>query len=115
MEKHSRRQAYKRYWINLVNSLSMHLSRSTIMVLKELATAGPMTPKQLSKELNIAPRTVTYALQRLLKWKLCHRLPNLEDMRQPIYVVNPEAQVLLRIYGMDTVIREPGPGLGMQR
>ncbi len=96
--------------------MSMHLSRSTIMVLKELATVGPMTPKQLSSELNIAPRTVTYALQRLMKWNLCHKVQNLEDMRQPLYVANPgEAQKLLRKYGMDTTIREFSPGLGMQR
>jgi hypothetical protein len=33
-------------------------------------------------------RTVSFALRRLTKAKLCHKTPNLQDMRQPIYHAN---------------------------
>ncbi|NWF96322.1 MAG: hypothetical protein HXY34_09275 [Candidatus Thorarchaeota archaeon] len=84
-------------------------------VLEGLATKGPKTPRDLSKELDLAPRTVTYALQRLLRWKLCRKMPNLSDMRQPLYALNPQAAELLRRYGLDTAVREMPSGIGGPR
>ncbi len=61
---------------------------SALIVLNELATKGPMTPKQLRNEVTLSPRSVSDALRRLTDKSLCKRIPNLQDMRQPIYSVN---------------------------
>ncbi len=78
-----------------------------MLVLEGLTIDGPQTPRDLSKGLELAPRTVTYALQRLLHVRLCRKVPNLGDMRQPLYVADPKAaRELLRKYGLDSTIRE---------
>lgn len=64
------------------------LPRSAIVVLAELVREGPLTPSELVKKSDLAARTVSYALKRLRGHKLCKRLPNLEDMRQPLYFVD---------------------------
>ena len=62
---------------------------SALIVLNELQTKGPMTPKQLRKEVTLSPRSVSDALRRLTDRSLCKKTPNLLDMRQPIYSTNP--------------------------
>jgi DNA-binding MarR family transcriptional regulator len=85
------------------------------MVLEGLTAEGPQTPRDLSKGLKLAPRTVTYALQRLLRVSLCRKVPNLCDMRQPLYVADPKAaRQLLSKYGMDSTIREHPVQFGMR-
>jgi DNA-binding transcriptional regulator GbsR (MarR family) len=65
-----------------------------------------MSPKDISEKTKLAPRTVSFALRKLLGWRLCRKVPNLSDMRQPLYLANPEmARNLLRKYGMDICIR----------
>jgi DNA-binding MarR family transcriptional regulator len=50
-----------------------------------LKSNGPLTAKDILRECNLAPRTVRYALKKLLDAKMIKRLPNLNDMRQNVY------------------------------
>ncbi|MCK5150612.1 MAG: MarR family transcriptional regulator [Candidatus Thorarchaeota archaeon] len=64
------------------------LTKSQYIVLNILRKQGKngVTPKQLLSEVGFAPRTVRYALRKLLKKQLIKRVPCLQDMRQWIYV-----------------------------
>jgi DNA-binding MarR family transcriptional regulator len=64
--------------------------KSALMILGALANDGPMCPIEISEKLNMAPRTVSFALRQLLKRQLLRRVPNLLDMRRPMYHVNME-------------------------
>lgn len=58
-----------------------------------------MCPKEISAKLEMAPRTVSFALRQLLSEKILRRIPNLNDMRRPKYHVNFEvAKQLLEKY-----------------
>jgi DNA-binding MarR family transcriptional regulator len=58
-----------------------------------------MCPKELSAKLDMAPRTVSFTLKKLLSERILHRIPNLSDMRRPKYHVNMEqAKYLLEKY-----------------
>ncbi|MFW9792870.1 MAG: hypothetical protein ACFFEE_01105 [Candidatus Thorarchaeota archaeon] len=73
--------------------------RSTFAILSALIIDGPMCPKEISMKLDMAPRTVSFALRKLLSDKILHRIPNLYDMRRPKYHVNFEvAKQLLERY-----------------
>jgi DNA-binding MarR family transcriptional regulator len=77
--------------------MSIELPRSAIIVLDRLANEGPMTPKDLSNKVNLAPRTVSFALRKLMGQKLCRKIPNLSDMRQPLYAADEERARQLRM------------------
>ncbi|MEM2143189.1 MAG: MarR family transcriptional regulator [Candidatus Thorarchaeota archaeon] len=64
------------------------LTKSQLIVLDILRSSGRngVTPKQLLDKVSFAPRTVRYALRKLLKKNLIKRVPCLTDMRQWIYV-----------------------------
>jgi DNA-binding MarR family transcriptional regulator len=66
----------------------MKLTKSQMIVLDILRSSGRsgVTPKQLLDKVSFAPRTVRYALRKLLKKNLIRRVPCLADMRQWIYV-----------------------------
>jgi len=66
----------------------VRLTKSQTIVLDLLRKNGMngATPKQLLDKVSFAPRTVRYALRKLLKKKLIKRVPCLQDMRQWIYV-----------------------------
>ncbi len=49
-----------------------------------------MSPKDITDTLDISPRTVSFALKFLLTLKLCRKVPNLTDMRQPLYVADKD-------------------------
>ena len=68
--------------------ISTHLPKSAVIVLDQLKTDGPMTPKEIAGKSKLAPRTVSFALRKLLTRKLCCKTPNLSDMRQPIYKID---------------------------
>jgi len=73
--------------------------RSTFTILSTLICDGPMCPKELSAKLDMAPRTVSFALKKLLRERILRRIPNLSDMRRPKYHVNIEqARTLLEKY-----------------
>ena len=67
---------------------TMKLTKSQMIVLDILRSSGKngVTPKQLLDKVSFAPRTVRYALRKLLKKQLIKRVPCLQDMRQWIYV-----------------------------
>ncbi|MBD3405384.1 MAG: MarR family transcriptional regulator [Candidatus Lokiarchaeota archaeon] len=77
--------------------MSLDLPRSAILVLDRLASEGPMTPKDISKKVDLAPRTISFALRKLLGKKLCRKIPNLQDMRQPLYMADQERARELRM------------------
>lgn len=57
-----------------------------IVILQGLEEEGPMSPKEISENLKIPLRTVTRNLRILRKKNLCRKIPNLQDMRSPLYV-----------------------------
>jgi DNA-binding transcriptional ArsR family regulator len=66
------------------------IPKSALVLLAHLDEKEPMAPRQMSKRFNIPLRTVSFALKRLRENKLIVRVPNLFDMRQPLYRVNNE-------------------------
>ena len=77
--------------------MSLELPRSAIIVLDKLTHDGPMTPKDISTKVDLAPRTVSFALRKLVGQKLCRKIPNLQDMRQPLYHADVERARELRM------------------
>jgi DNA-binding MarR family transcriptional regulator len=77
--------------------MSLDLPRSAIIVLDRLQNEGPLTPKDISSRVDLAPRTVSFALRKLMGQDLCRKVPNLHDMRQPLYSVNMERMRELRM------------------
>ena len=78
-------------------SVTLDLPRSAIIVLDRLTHEGPMTPKQISQTVELAPRTVSFALRKLMGQNLCRKIPNLHDMRQPLYIAEMERAKELRM------------------
>ena len=77
--------------------MSLELPRSAIIVLDKLTHDGPLTPKDISTRVDLAPRTVSFALRKLMGHKLCRKIPNLQDMRQPLYLADAERAKELRM------------------
>jgi len=76
-------------------------------ILGALMNHGPMCPLEISEKLDMAPRTVSFALRKLLGRQLLKRIPNLHDMRRPKYHVNMEAAMdILQRYN-DSAITSP--------
>lgn len=69
------------------NRVEVKLTKSQQLILSVLRKKGKkgITPKQLLDSVPFAPRTVRYALRKLLMMKLVKRIPHLGDMRQYIY------------------------------
>ena len=68
--------------------MSVNLPRSAIIILERLTLEGPMTPKDISVRVDLAPRTISVALRKLIGLNLCKKVPNLQDMRQPLYLAD---------------------------
>jgi hypothetical protein len=66
-------------------SLPINLTKSTIIVLGKLANDGPMCPQEIADKSGLAMRTVTLALKTLQSGNFCRKVPNLMDMRKPLY------------------------------
>lgn len=49
-----------------------------------------MTPKTIIEKVGLAPRTISFALRTLVREQVIRKMPNLADMRQPIYHINME-------------------------
>ncbi|MHA2425387.1 MAG: MarR family transcriptional regulator [Candidatus Thorarchaeota archaeon] len=83
----------------------MQLPKSAVIVLRHLTTSGPMCPVDISQSAQLAPRTVSHALKRLVNDELCKKIPNLQDMRRPLYTPNYEvAKNMVSKYGTDSAI-----------
>ena len=50
-----------------------------------LKKEGPLTPLEITRRTQLAPRTVNFALRKLLRNHIVKKIPNLTDMRSPIY------------------------------
>ncbi len=73
--------------IELRNHRLTKSQKKVLAILRESGKDG-VTPKELMDQVAFAPRTVRYALRRLLSKKLIRRIPCLLDMRQWIYIPN---------------------------
>ncbi|MFW9850303.1 MAG: hypothetical protein ACFFF4_14290 [Candidatus Thorarchaeota archaeon] len=83
----------------------MQLPKSAVIVLRHLTASGPMCPVDISQTAKLAPRTVSHALKRLVNDQLCKKIPNLQDMRRPLYMPNYEAaKKMVKRYGMNSTI-----------
>jgi DNA-binding MarR family transcriptional regulator len=67
---------------------SLQITKSAVIVFFRLAQDGQMCPHQIMETAGLPPRTVTNALRQLLDNELCKRIPNLNDMRKPLYCVD---------------------------
>ena len=78
------------------------LPKSAITVLEELLNDGPMTPKDITRKVGLAPRTISFALRKLLGQRIVKKVPNLRDMRQANYYVENtnHAKQLIERYGL---------------
>ena len=84
--------------------------KSAMAILGTLAKQGPMCPMEISETLHMAPRTVSFALRKLLGKKLLKKIPNLSDMRRPMYHVNMDAaEELLRKNSAAALRAHPSP------
>jgi len=81
--------------------------KSALAILGALINHGPMCPLEISEKLDMAPRTVSFALRKLLGRQLLRKIPNLHDMRRPKYHVDMDAaKVILQQYS-DSAITSP--------
>jgi DNA-binding MarR family transcriptional regulator len=84
--------------------------KSAMAILGALIDHGPMCPLEISETLDMAPRTVSFALRKLLGRQLLRRIPNLQDMRRPKYHVNMEAaKDILRKYNDSAIHSHASP------
>jgi DNA-binding transcriptional regulator GbsR (MarR family) len=80
------------------------LPRSALIVLGSLAKDGPMCPKDICKTVGLAPRTVSFALRKLMHRQLLQKIPNLSDMRKSLYITNEEKmKELFMKFGIDSI------------
>jgi len=70
--------------------MSGELPASAISVLQSLTAKGPMSPKAISKWSKVPIRTVNFAIKKLRLRGLIRRIPNLQDMRSPLYCTDLE-------------------------
>ncbi len=93
--------------------MASQLSAGVLTVLQVVAAHGPISPHEICDKVDLSPRTVTLALGTLTQEKICKKVPNLIDMRKPLYLLdNERARIVLSEYGLDSVIRTPPAGMG---
>ncbi|MCK5151829.1 MAG: hypothetical protein KAQ65_08310 [Candidatus Thorarchaeota archaeon] len=75
-----------------------------------------MSPKEISRRSEIPLRTVSFALRKLTAQNLLRRIPNLQDMRQPLYnLESKEVKAHLIKHGADSLIKMPNTLLDMRK
>jgi hypothetical protein len=63
-----------------------------------------MCPKDLCAKVGIAPRTVSFALRKLMHKNLLKKIPNLDDMRNSLYVADEvRIKELFMQFGVDSI------------
>ena len=70
--------------------MSVEIPKSVLFIMDFLKENGPMAPREIARKAEIPLRTVSFALRRMTKLQLCKRIPNLQDMRRPLYHVDGE-------------------------
>lgn len=97
-------------------TMGVSIPKSARVVLHSLATTGPMSPKEISRKSELPLRTVSFAIRRLTAWNLLRRIPNLHDMRQPLYrVENEEVRKILVRNGADSLVKIPHSLLDLRK
>jgi DNA-binding MarR family transcriptional regulator len=85
--------------------MSGELPASALSVLEGLRAKGPMSPKDISRWTKVPIRTVNFAIQKLKKKGLIRRIPNLQDMRSPLYCTDLEAaKQIVTKHGTESII-----------
>lgn len=96
--------------------MNVSIPKSARVVLHSLATTGPMSPKEISNKSDLPLRTVSFALRRLTAQNLLRRIPNLQDMRQPLYLLESgEIKTILLKQGKDALMKVPYALLEMRK
>lgn len=96
--------------------MTFSIPKSARIVLHSLATTGPMSPKEISRKSELPLRTVSFAIRRLTTQKLLRRIPNLLDMRQPLYrLESKEMKAHFIKHGADSLIKIPNTILEMRK
>ncbi len=96
--------------------MSVSIPKSARVVLQSLAKTGPMSPKEISRKSDLPLRTVSFAIRRLTKWNLLRRIPNLQDMRQPLYnIKNEEVKQILIQNGAEFLVKIPHSLLDLRK
>ncbi len=62
-------------------------------IVHTIKSKGPMTSKDLVSSTKLAPRTVRYALKRLVAQGVVARVPNLSDLRQTVFMLHIERRM----------------------
>lgn len=57
-------------------------------IVRVIQTLGPLTGKEIVNTTQLAPRTVRYALKRLVAEGIIARAPYLGDLRQTLFVLH---------------------------
>ncbi|MHA1909302.1 MAG: MarR family transcriptional regulator [Candidatus Thorarchaeota archaeon] len=85
--------------------MSGELPASALSVLQSLRARGPMSPKDISRWAKVPIRTVNFAIKKLRKKGLIRRIPNLQDMRSPLYCTDLEvAKEIVASHGTESII-----------
>ncbi len=66
---------------------------SASKIIRVIENNGPMTSKDIVENTNLAPRTVRYALKRLVAEGVIARVPNLTDLRQTLFMLHVERRM----------------------
>ncbi|MFX1318846.1 MAG: MarR family transcriptional regulator [Promethearchaeota archaeon] len=66
---------------------------SASKIIRVIKSNGPMTSKDIVENTNLAPRTVRYALKRLVAEGVVARVPNLTDLRQTLFMLHIERRM----------------------
>ena len=64
------------------------LTNSSRKIMRELFELDrPVTVKDLREKLPLSPRSISLGLRKLSKRNIVKKVPNLRDMRQPLYFI----------------------------
>jgi DNA-binding MarR family transcriptional regulator len=66
---------------------------SASKIINVIESNGPMTSKDIVENTNLAPRTVRYALKRLVAEGVVARVPNLTDLRQTLFMLHVDRRM----------------------
>ncbi len=72
------------------------LTKRAVEVFDFIKENGPVTPKQIAVFTNLPSRTIFFAISNLVSEDLVKKTPDLTDMRNISYSVNPERVMELR-------------------
>ncbi|MFX0168704.1 MAG: MarR family transcriptional regulator [Candidatus Hodarchaeota archaeon] len=66
---------------------------SASKIIRVIKNQGPLTSKEIVQNTQLAPRTVRYALKRLVAEGVVARVPNLTDLRQTLFMLHIERRM----------------------